>query len=184
MQKLLPALALSVFVAACAPLTDPGASGAPSAGNASLRTYENDAVGYAIEIPSDWTITENDAFVGPTYETAGTTFAYPAERDGSALGEAAINVATLPECPAQDGGTMDELNGQPFLRTDFSDAAAGSRYRGQTFAIERDGSCLVVTLRVRWCGLGVDCGPDRQAPFSYDDALSTLRRSAGTLRLR
>lgn len=148
-------------------------------------TYGNSTVGYTIEIPSDWTVTENDVIAVDGYEATGTSFAYPAERDGSALLEAKVHVAMVPACPAQDGGIMEPVNGTAFMRTDFDGAGAGNRYRGRTYQIERpDGRCAVATLYTRSCNLGPDCGENRQNPYSYDGTVSVLRGVLDTLTLR
>lgn len=179
MKRTLPFLLLAALAACTA-----APSGEQPSGKASLRTYSDDEIGYSIDVPSDWTITERDSIATDGYTAVGTSFAYPAERDRSALGEAKVNVATLPECPAQDGGTMETVNGRQFMRTDFDGVGAGNRYRGQTYAIERGGSCVVVTLYTHSCNLGPDCGPDRQEPYSYDDTLFKLRWTFETLDLR
>lgn len=145
-------------------------------------TYES-PLGYAIDVPDDWTVVENDEFVGPTYDTVGTSFVHPSAERHSALYEAKINVATLPACPAQENGVSEEINGTTFTRTDFTDAGAGNRYGGSAYAAEHGGSCVVATILVHWCGLGPDCGPDRQEPFSFDETAAVLRRVLGSLRL-
>jgi hypothetical protein len=185
MKHTLPLLAISLFAVACTPAPVPPDGGnGPSNGKASLETYRNDDVGYSIDIPSDWTTTEGDVVTTDAYQATGTSFAYPADRDRSALTEAKVNVAEMPACPAQDGGTMEEIGGHSFMRTDFDGVGAGNRYRGQTYATERGDSCLVITLYTHSCNLGPDCGPDRQGPYSYDDTLFKLRWTLNSLVLR
>jgi hypothetical protein len=185
MKNFLPLSFAFVFaLSACspqAPVSVPDTDGGASAGKASMETYQNDEIGYAIEIPSDWTITEDDTLATDDYTAVGTSFAYPATRDRSALSDAKVHVATMPACPAQDGGTMEDVNGTAFMRTDFDGVGAGNRYRGQTYQIERDGACTVITLYTHSCNLGVDCGPDRQEPYSYEDTLFKLRWTLETL---
>ncbi len=179
MKHTLSVLALSLLVACTA-----APSGGQPSGTASLETYANDDIGYTIDVPSDWTITESDTVVTDGYTAVGTSFGYPAGRDRSALGEATVNVASMPECPSQDGGTMDDVNGQRFMRTEFDGVGAGNRYRGETYAIERGGSCVVVTLFTHSCNLGPDCGDDRQEPYSYDDTLFKLKTVFESLTFR
>ncbi len=183
MKHLLPlSFAFVLVLAGCAPQAPaPGTGSGVPVGKASMETYENDDIGYAIEIPSDWTITENDSLTTDDYTAVGTSFAYPADRDMSALSDAKVNIATMPACPAQDGGTMEDVNGTAFMRTEFDGVGAGNRYRGQTYQIERDGACTVITLYTHSCNLGPDCGPARQEPYSYEDTLFKLRWTLETL---
>lgn len=192
MKHSLPfSFAFVLALAACAPQVAPApdtGSGAP-VDKASMETYENDEIGYTIEIPSDWTITEDETLATDSYTTVGTSFAYPATRDGSALTEARVHIATMPTCPAQDSstalttgsGTMEDIHGTSFMRTEFDGVGAGNRYRGQTYQIERDGACTVITLYTHSCNLGADCGDDRQSPYSYEDTLFMLRWTLETL---
>lgn len=186
MKHLLPVtFALAVFAAGCAPqLPAPGTGSGVTAPKASMETYRDDTIGYTIDVPSDWTITGNDALTTDEYTAVGTSFAYPAARDRSALGEAEVHVASMPACPAQDGGVMEDVNGTSFMRTEFDGAGAGNRYRGQTYQIERDGACTVITLYTQSCNLGPDCGDDRQEPYSYEDTLFKLRWTLETLSFR
>jgi hypothetical protein len=177
-------LAFVLLLAACAPAAPSGPSGSSSSAAAPLETYEDPAVGYSIDVPSDWAVEENDTVATDAYQAVGTSFSYPADRDRSALLEAKVNVARLPECPAQDGGVMEDVNGVRFMRTAFDGVGAGNRYRGQTYATERGGACVVVTLYTHSCNLGPDCGEDHAGAFSYDDVLSALRRAIDTLALR
>lgn len=182
-MKRIPLLLAISLLAACsaAPSGPPG--DAPSSGKASLETYEDAAHGYGIDVPGDWTIEEDASVATDDYQAVGTAFAYPAERDRSALSQAYVHIAFVSACPAQDGGVMEDVNGTPFMRTEFDGVGAGNRYRGQTFAIERGGECVVATLYTRSCNLGPDCGPDRQELYSYEDTLFKLRWTLESLRL-
>lgn len=177
-------LLLTLSLAACTPSAPPGqSSGTPTTPKASIQTYTDDDQGYSIDVPSDWTIAKDDTLVTENYQVTGTSFAYPADRDRSALFDAKVHIASVPTCPDLEG-TMEDINATKFTRTEWDGVGAGNRYQGETYTLARDKDCLVITLYTHSCNLGgSDCGDDHALPFSYDDTLFKLRWTLETFKL-
>ncbi len=167
-----PLSLLSVFFAVGCTMATPS----------SVRTYTDADLGYAIDIPNDWTIVKDDYIVTDHYGFTGTSFVYPAGRDHSTLLEAKVHIAELDGCWFVDYN--ETINATVFSKQAWDGLAMGNSYQGQTFQAKHNGACIVVTLYTHSCNLGgISCGKDHVLPFSYDDTLSKLKSVFESLRL-
>lgn len=189
MRRLLPLLVLALL---CGCATGDGSSTIASTAplNAAPDTvasvpYE-DPAGYAIRYPLGWQAQPNTDLVTDAETVSGTAFVPRMSIGiGSDYLEGYVHVqSAAPPCPASDPAAEHTIIGtHPVEKTAWSSAAAGSLYRGTAYRL-RDRACLTVTVYVRTCALGPNCGEGRERPFDRDGFAAIAERMIESIEIR
>lgn len=171
MKKLLTLAALSLVITAC---------------SASLtKTYEDPVNGFRIEYPASFRIARNDEVITDSYQMTGTSFIFPdSYKDGNTLREAKMSMAVTDTCERMDPPASKStvtIDGETFVRYDWSGVGAGNLYQGTTYYGMHANKCYIATLYMHSCNLGPDCEEGHTEPFdevtiqnAFEDIIHTL----------
>lgn len=173
MHRTLIAAAFTIVLAACAaqpgPSDGPSSAASSSASSETLRTLQTGHFG--VRYPADWTAKSNVTMPEAGYEMLGTRLTYPAEADGTTLGDAAMHLAYGSACPSLEGiestgtpGTVT-IGGKQWTHYVRDGAGAGNRYQGDTYVHEETGACYLVSTLEHSCNLGPDCAEGHTEAF-------------------
>lgn len=170
-------LSTTVFLLACsqAPQNAPG-GGLPS-------LYTDPKGLFSVRHPDGWTVKEHH-LVAQNYEADGTALLAPIDRNKNTLYEGIFQVATMDACPVIDNAQSVDIHGAIFLHSTWDEAAAGNRYEGETYTIERGNDCVVVTLFAHSCNLSPeDCGPTNPEKYDRGALFGTLHQMVESLKI-
>ncbi len=150
-----------------------------------MRVHRDADMGFSIGVLPRWRIRPDATVVTQQGERKGTSFVFPiTEAAGTALLSAELHIQVLPgACPRVANGKVVALSSRAYVRTDWSEGAAGSAYEGTSYQLGGPKTCGVATLLIRTCTLGADCGPKHAGPFDASQLRGAAERMLATFTL-